>query len=218
MLYSVAYLGFQKGGPNVRWPLVLTQGGGGGQTKFSNFLLCQKKIFGQRRGAWPNAPPPKYATGYIRLALLFHYYIISIRWLVTSQNVNITKVSQKSLTLTLTLILNTNYECHKAYIRLLQLFDIKLMGKNTKMTCSSLLHKELWYIFEKINDLQNQGHVTPKSNLPSWKHGKTYSTMLPLSNDTKCVLVTCNANDFTSGTWLTDCGQLKNTIYVTAFI
>ena len=100
----------------------------------------------------------------------------------------------------MTLILNTNYECHEAYIRLLQLIDIKLMGKSTKITCSSLLHKELWYIFEKINDLQNQGHVTPKSNFPSWKHGKTYSTMLHLSNDTKFMLVICNANDFTSKT------------------
>ena len=63
------------------------------------------------------------------------------------------------------------------------------LGENTKMTCSSLLHNELWYIFEKINDLQNQGHVTFKSNFPSWKHGKTYFTMLPLSNDTKFMLV-----------------------------
>ena len=31
---------------------------------------------------------------------------------------------------TLTLIMN--YECHKAYIRLLQLFDIKLMEKNLR--------------------------------------------------------------------------------------
>ena len=53
---------------------------------------------------------------------------------------------QSEKNLTLTLILNTNYECPKAYIRLLQLFDIKLMEKNTKIACSSLLHNELWYI------------------------------------------------------------------------
>ena len=40
-VHSVAYLGFQKGGPNVCWTLVLTQRGG--KTKFSNFLLCKKK-------------------------------------------------------------------------------------------------------------------------------------------------------------------------------
>ena len=49
---------------------------------------------------------------------------------------------------------------------------------------------------KKINDLQNQGHVTPKSNFPSWNHGKSYSTMLPVYNDTKFMLVTRNANDF----------------------
>ena len=32
----------------------------GGQTMFSYFLLCQKKIFGQRGGHGPM--PPKYAT------------------------------------------------------------------------------------------------------------------------------------------------------------
>ena len=45
-------------------------------------------------------------------------------------NVDTTKVNQKSMTLTLTLILNTNYECPKAYFRSLQLFDIKLMEKH----------------------------------------------------------------------------------------
>ena len=70
------------------------------------------------------------------------------------------------------------------------------------MTCSSLLHKELWWIFEENQWPSNQGHVTPKSNFPSWKHGKTYSSMLPVSNDTKFMLVTRNANDFTSETWL----------------
>ena len=49
---------------------------------------------------------------------------------------------------------------------------------------------------KKNNDLQNQGHVKPKSNFPSWNHEKSYSTMLPLFNDTKFMLVTRNANDF----------------------
>ena len=49
---------------------------------------------------------------------------------------------------------------------------------------------------KKINDLENHGHVIPKSNFTSWNHGKTYSTMLPVSNNTKFMLVTCNANDF----------------------
>ena len=54
---TVAYLGFQKGGgANFRWPPVLTQRGGGGQTKFSNFLVCQNKIF-LPKGAWPNDLP-----------------------------------------------------------------------------------------------------------------------------------------------------------------
>ena len=52
------------------------------------------------------------------------------------------------------------------------------------------------FFLNKINDLQNQGHVSPKSNFPSWKHWKTYSTGLSLSNDTKFMLVTRNANDF----------------------
>ena len=52
------------------------------------------------------------------------------------------------MTLILTLILNTNYERPEACITSLQLFDIKLMG-NTKITCWSLLHNELWYIFEE---------------------------------------------------------------------
>ena len=53
---------------------------------------------------------------------------------------------------------------------------------------------------KKVDDLQNHGHVTPKSNFTSWNHGKTYSTMLSVSNDTKFMLVTRNANDFTSKT------------------
>ena len=60
---AVAYLGFQKGGPNFHWPLVLTQRGG--QTMFSNFFLWWKKFFFPNGGPWPNRPPPpKYATGY----------------------------------------------------------------------------------------------------------------------------------------------------------
>ena len=57
----VAYLGFQKGGPNFRWPLVLTQREG--QTMFSNSFLWWKKIFlpVPKEGHGPMAPP-KYAT------------------------------------------------------------------------------------------------------------------------------------------------------------
>ena len=51
---TVAYLGFQKGGANFRWPLVLTQRGG--QTKFSIFLLCQKHFFLAKGGPWSNGP------------------------------------------------------------------------------------------------------------------------------------------------------------------
>ena len=98
------------------------------------------------------------------------------------------------MTLTLILILNTNYECPKAYIRLFQLFDIKLMEKHVRHCYITSYGTFL----KKINDLQKQGHVTPKSNFPSWNHGKSYSTMLPVSNDTKFMLVTRNANDFTS--------------------
>ena len=123
------------------------------------------------------------------------YYINK---LVTSQNVDATKVNQKSMTLTL--ILNTNYECHKAYIRLLQLFDIKLMKKTLRWHVRHCCITSYGTFLKKINDLQNQGHVTPKSNFPSWNHGKSYSTMLPVSNDTKFMLVTRNANDFTSKT------------------
>ena len=44
-MQAVAYLGFQKGGANVRWALVLTQRGGQGQTKFSNFFSVNKFFF-----------------------------------------------------------------------------------------------------------------------------------------------------------------------------
>ena len=43
-LYTVAYSGFQGGGANVCWPLVLTQRG---QTKLSNFFYCVENVF------WP---------------------------------------------------------------------------------------------------------------------------------------------------------------------
>ena len=49
-----------KRGPNIRWPLVLTQRGS--QTKFSNFFTMSNKFFLAKRGPWPNGPP-KYATG-----------------------------------------------------------------------------------------------------------------------------------------------------------
>ena len=35
-------------GPNIRWPLVLTQKEGGTKPSFPIFLLCQKKNCGQR--------------------------------------------------------------------------------------------------------------------------------------------------------------------------
>ena len=44
----------------------------GGQTKFSNFLLCQKQIF-LANGAWPIWPRGKYATD-CRLYRLHHFY------------------------------------------------------------------------------------------------------------------------------------------------
>ena len=45
------------GGPNFRWPLVLTQRGGPNQV-FPIFLaMCKKKFFGQR-GAMAQWPPP----------------------------------------------------------------------------------------------------------------------------------------------------------------
>ena len=63
---AVAYLGFQKGGPNFRWPLVLTQRGG--QTKFSNFFIMSKKNFLAKGGPWSIWPRGKYATdGEMRL-------------------------------------------------------------------------------------------------------------------------------------------------------
>ena len=54
---AVAYLGFHKGGPNFRWPLVLTQRGG--QTMFTYFFSCEKFFLPKGGMAqWP----PKYAT------------------------------------------------------------------------------------------------------------------------------------------------------------
>ena len=45
MLEPVAYLGFQKEGPNFRWPLVLKQREGD-QTKFTNFFYGETSILG----------------------------------------------------------------------------------------------------------------------------------------------------------------------------
>ena len=52
--HSMAYLGFQKGGPNFRWPLVLTQRGA--KLSFPNFSYGEKKIFFAKEGPWPNGP------------------------------------------------------------------------------------------------------------------------------------------------------------------
>ena len=54
---SVAYLGFQKGG---KFSLATNAHTKGGQTKFSNFFQCQRKIFLAKGGMaqWP----PKYAS------------------------------------------------------------------------------------------------------------------------------------------------------------
>ena len=49
-LHTVAYLGFQKGGPNFRWPLVLTP-------SFQFLYNVKKKIF-----FWSIWPRGKYAT------------------------------------------------------------------------------------------------------------------------------------------------------------
>ena len=66
-LDPMAYLGFQKGGPHVRWPLVLTQGGA--KPSFPIFLLCKKKKFLAKGGPWPIWPKGKYATDWILLFL-----------------------------------------------------------------------------------------------------------------------------------------------------
>ena len=59
----MAYLGFHKGGPNFRWPLVLTQGGGD-KPCFQIFSSGEKhKFFAKGGGHGPMPPPPKYATG-----------------------------------------------------------------------------------------------------------------------------------------------------------
>ena len=57
MIASVAYLRFQKGGKSSLATNVHTMGG---QTKFSNFFQCQKKILS--KGAMAQCPP-KYASG-----------------------------------------------------------------------------------------------------------------------------------------------------------
>ena len=62
VLVSSGYLRFQKGGPNFRWPLVLTQRGPNHVFLFFRmvkiFFICQA---GHGRGPWPNGPP-EYAT------------------------------------------------------------------------------------------------------------------------------------------------------------
>ena len=89
--FSVAYLGFQKGG--AKFSLATSaHTKGGGQTKFSNFFSMSKKIFfGQRGGAmaqWP--PPPKYASdlsiciqkiNYGDMAYIGSYLVYFIIWI-----------------------------------------------------------------------------------------------------------------------------------------
>ena len=69
MLPAVAYLGFQKWGAKC---FLDTSAHTKGEAKpsFPIFLLCQKKIFCQRRGPWPNGPP-KYASGFQYLQIRF---------------------------------------------------------------------------------------------------------------------------------------------------
>ena len=68
IVYSVAYLGFQKEGANFCWQLVLTQRGS--QTKFSIFFSMSKEnFFGQ--GGMAQCPP-KYASVFI-----YSYFIYS---------------------------------------------------------------------------------------------------------------------------------------------
>ena len=55
---AVAYLGFQKGGPNFCWPLVLTQRG---PNQVFQFFPMVKKNFFCQRGAMVQWPL-KYAT------------------------------------------------------------------------------------------------------------------------------------------------------------
>ena len=47
----MAYLGFQKGGPNFRWPLVLTQRG-----QYPVFFSMVKNFFFAKGGLGPMAP------------------------------------------------------------------------------------------------------------------------------------------------------------------
>ena len=54
---AVAYLGFPKGGPNVCWPLVLTQGGGA-KLCFPIFFYGEKHKIFAKGGAMAQCPPP----------------------------------------------------------------------------------------------------------------------------------------------------------------
>ena len=111
---------------------------------------------------------------YIRLALLFNYYIIWINWSVSALNFFTKKVSHKNVTL----ILNTNRECYKIYFRLLQLYELKWIDwLNMFVTVTWRVMIYFWSMtliwsmtLTLINDLRNQGHVTPKFNFTSWKH------------------------------------------------
>ena len=84
----MAYLGFRKGGPNFRWPLVLIQRRG--PTKFSNFFNV--KIFFWPKGAMAQCPPPKYASEFFhnntRITIL-HVYLTTTRYTALSHKYSI---------------------------------------------------------------------------------------------------------------------------------
>ena len=89
VIFSVAYLGFQKGGPNFRWPLVLTQRGG--KPSFPIFLVCQQKNFLAKGGPWHNGLPlNKYATEFFTfktfvIRQIYPVLIIIFHWLPLSE-------------------------------------------------------------------------------------------------------------------------------------
>ena len=59
---SVAYLGFQKRGGGKFSLATSAHTKGGAKPSFPIFLVCKKKFFFAKGGAWPNGPP-KYASG-----------------------------------------------------------------------------------------------------------------------------------------------------------
>ena len=75
--HPVAYLGFQKEAPNVRWPLVLTQGGG--KPSFPIFLLCQKTFLSTTRVERVRTTPTfgnRTCTHSILCSKVIFYYVL----------------------------------------------------------------------------------------------------------------------------------------------